>query len=58
MVDHARTAMAVGCAGLAVGRRVFTAPAPMSLVAELASIVHDDTEADLVRAMTGVVASS
>ncbi|MFI9010647.1 2-amino-3,7-dideoxy-D-threo-hept-6-ulosonate synthase [Actinosynnema sp. NPDC053489] len=58
VVDHARTAMAVGCAGLAVGRRVFTAPAPMSLVAELASIVHDDTEADLVRAMTGVVASS
>ncbi|GAB3009309.1 2-amino-3,7-dideoxy-D-threo-hept-6-ulosonate synthase [Saccharothrix stipae] len=58
VVDHARTAMAVGCAGLAVGRRVFTAPAPMPLVAELASIVHHHTGSDLVRAMTGVVASS
>ncbi|MDQ2587681.1 2-amino-3,7-dideoxy-D-threo-hept-6-ulosonate synthase [Saccharothrix yanglingensis] len=58
LVDHARTAMAVGCAGLAVGRRVFTSPTPMSLVAELASIVHEESEADLVRAMTGAVASS
>jgi 2-amino-4,5-dihydroxy-6-oxo-7-(phosphonooxy)heptanoate synthase len=58
LVDHARTAMAVGCAGLAVGRRVFTSPTPMPLVAELASIVHEDPRADLVRAVTGVVASS
>lgn len=58
LVDHARTAMAVGCAGLAVGRRVFTSPTPMTLVAELASIVHEDPRADLVRAVTGVVASS
>jgi 2-amino-4,5-dihydroxy-6-oxo-7-(phosphooxy)heptanoate synthase len=55
LVDHARAAMAMGCAGLAVGRRVFTAPSPMSLVAELASVVHVDHDADLVHAITGAV---
>jgi len=40
LVDHARAAMAAGCGGLAVGRRVFSDPSPMSLVAELASVVH------------------
>ncbi|MBW4721030.1 2-amino-3,7-dideoxy-D-threo-hept-6-ulosonate synthase [Saccharothrix obliqua] len=48
-VDDARAAMAAGCAGLAVGRRVFTSSAPMSLVAELASVVHAGQDADLVR---------
>ncbi|MEV0679589.1 2-amino-3,7-dideoxy-D-threo-hept-6-ulosonate synthase [Actinosynnema sp. NPDC050436] len=52
-VDHARAAMAMGCAGLAVGRRVFTSPAPLALVAELASVIHADHHAGLVPAMTG-----
>ncbi|SFY20047.1 2-amino-3,7-dideoxy-D-threo-hept-6-ulosonate synthase [Streptomyces atratus] len=38
--DFARTAMAAGCRGLAVGRRVFTSPAPGKTVRELADIVH------------------
>ncbi|CCH33633.1 2-amino-3,7-dideoxy-D-threo-hept-6-ulosonate synthase [Actinosynnema sp. NPDC047251] len=55
LVDHARASMATGCAGLAVGRRVFTSPAPMTLVAELASVIHADHPAELVHAMTGAV---
>ncbi|MBB5959175.1 2-amino-4,5-dihydroxy-6-oxo-7-(phosphonooxy)heptanoate synthase [Saccharothrix tamanrassetensis] len=55
VVDHARDAMATGCAGLAVGRRVFTSPSPKSLVAELASVIHVDHHADLVHAVAGVV---
>ncbi|WP_433262757.1 2-amino-3,7-dideoxy-D-threo-hept-6-ulosonate synthase [Actinosynnema sp. CS-041913] len=55
VVDHARASMATGCAGLAVGRRVFTSPSPMSLVAELASVIHVDHHAALVHAMTGAV---
>ncbi|RKT56464.1 2-amino-3,7-dideoxy-D-threo-hept-6-ulosonate synthase [Saccharothrix australiensis] len=54
VVDHARAAMATGCAGLAAGRRVFTAPSPAALVAELASVIHVDRHADLVRAVAGV----
>lgn len=53
LASHARTAMATGCAGLAVGRRVFTSPAPMPLVAELASIVHAPADADLLHTLTG-----
>ncbi|MFD9703419.1 2-amino-3,7-dideoxy-D-threo-hept-6-ulosonate synthase [Lentzea sp. NPDC059081] len=52
LAGHARTAMAAGCAGLAVGRRVFTSPAPMPLVAELASIVHAPAEQDLLHVLT------
>lgn len=52
LAGHARTAMATGCAGLAVGRRVFTSPTPMQLVAELASIVHAPVGASLVHALT------
>ncbi|GAA3875662.1 2-amino-3,7-dideoxy-D-threo-hept-6-ulosonate synthase [Saccharothrix violaceirubra] len=58
LVDTARAVMAAGCAGLAVGRRVFTAPSPLALVAELASVVHGDPDADLVHytsTMTGAV---
>lgn len=32
--------MATGCRGLAVGRRIFSAPSPASLVARLAAVVH------------------
>jgi len=49
---QARVAMAAGCAGLAVGRRVFTSPTPMQLVAELTSIVHAPTDESLIRALT------
>jgi 2-amino-4,5-dihydroxy-6-oxo-7-(phosphonooxy)heptanoate synthase len=38
--DFARTALATGCQGLAIGRRVFTAAAPGRLVRELVDIVH------------------
>ncbi|XVV01548.1 2-amino-3,7-dideoxy-D-threo-hept-6-ulosonate synthase [Actinosynnema sp. CA-248983] len=55
LVDYARASMAMGCAGLAVGRRVFTSPQPMSLVAELASVIHADDPAGLVPAMSGAV---
>ncbi|CAL9394617.1 2-amino-4,5-dihydroxy-6-oxo-7-(phosphonooxy)heptanoate synthase [Actinosynnema sp. ALI-1.44] len=55
LVDYARASMAMGCAGLAVGRRVFTSPQPMSLVAELASVIHAEDPADLVPAMSGAV---
>jgi len=55
VVDRARASMAAGCAGLAVGRRVFTAPSPVALVAELAAVVHvdrhPDPHPDLVRAV-------
>ncbi|PRY45084.1 2-amino-3,7-dideoxy-D-threo-hept-6-ulosonate synthase [Umezawaea tangerina] len=39
-VGYAAAAMRAGCAGLAIGRRVFTDPAPRSLVAGLVSAVH------------------
>ncbi len=52
VAGHARTAMAAGCSGLAVGRRVFSSPAPMPLVAELASIVHAPADADLLHVLT------
>ncbi|MEO6090437.1 MAG: 2-amino-3,7-dideoxy-D-threo-hept-6-ulosonate synthase [Umezawaea sp.] len=39
-VGYAAAAMRAGCAGLAIGRRVFTDPAPRALVAELSSAVH------------------
>ncbi|MET9364740.1 2-amino-3,7-dideoxy-D-threo-hept-6-ulosonate synthase [Streptomyces sp. NPDC006632] len=40
LTDFATTAMAVGCSGLAVGRRVFGSANPAATVRELASIVH------------------
>ncbi|MFI9817859.1 2-amino-3,7-dideoxy-D-threo-hept-6-ulosonate synthase [Saccharothrix variisporea] len=55
LVDYARASMAMGCAGLAVGRRVFTSPQPMSLVAELASVIHAEDPAELVPAMSGAL---
>ncbi|MGY1503769.1 2-amino-3,7-dideoxy-D-threo-hept-6-ulosonate synthase (plasmid) [Streptomyces sp. QTS52] len=38
--DFARTALAAGCRGVAIGRRVFTSPSPERLVRELVDIVH------------------
>ncbi|MFG2298605.1 2-amino-3,7-dideoxy-D-threo-hept-6-ulosonate synthase [Streptomyces sp. NPDC048603] len=40
LTRFARSAVGAGCAGLAVGRRVFGSPDPEALVRELASIVH------------------
>ncbi|MEU7475261.1 2-amino-3,7-dideoxy-D-threo-hept-6-ulosonate synthase [Lentzea sp. NPDC042327] len=54
LAGHARAAMAAGCAGLAVGRRVFASPTPMQLVAELAAIVHTPTDTSLIDALTAL----
>jgi 2-amino-4,5-dihydroxy-6-oxo-7-(phosphonooxy)heptanoate synthase len=40
LVDYARTALDAGCAGLAVGRRIFTSPTPRSLMNKLAAVLH------------------
>ncbi|HEY0496450.1 MAG TPA: 2-amino-3,7-dideoxy-D-threo-hept-6-ulosonate synthase [Kutzneria sp.] len=40
LVGYARAALDAGCAGLAVGRRVFTAPTPRSLMNKLAAVLH------------------
>jgi 2-amino-4,5-dihydroxy-6-oxo-7-(phosphonooxy)heptanoate synthase len=40
LIDYATELMAAGCAGLAVGRKVFTSANPASLVARLAAVVH------------------
>lgn len=40
LAQYAQSAVDAGCAGLAVGRRVFTDPEPEALVRELAAIVH------------------
>ncbi len=40
LLDFGRAMMGAGCAGLAVGRRVFGAVAPRELVRELVSVVH------------------
>ncbi|MCQ4084297.1 2-amino-3,7-dideoxy-D-threo-hept-6-ulosonate synthase [Streptomyces sp. RB6PN25] len=41
IADFAASALAVGCRGLAVGRRVFGSATPRATVLELAGIVHD-----------------
>jgi 2-amino-4,5-dihydroxy-6-oxo-7-(phosphonooxy)heptanoate synthase len=40
LVAYARAALDAGCAGLAVGRRVFTSPTPRSLLHQLAAVLH------------------
>jgi 2-amino-4,5-dihydroxy-6-oxo-7-(phosphonooxy)heptanoate synthase len=40
LFEFAVTAVDMGCAGLAVGRRVFSSPSPDKAVRELASIIH------------------
>lgn len=58
---HAAAAMAAGCRGLAVGRRIFSAPSPASLVSRLAAVVHSgaprlDDRSHQFPMTTGVVA--
>ena len=40
LVDYGTAVMASGCRGLAVGRRIFSAPSPARLVSRLAAVVH------------------
>lgn len=40
IADFAASALAAGCRGLAVGRRVFGSPQPRATVAELAGVIH------------------
>lgn len=40
LFEFATLALAAGCSGLAVGRRVFTSPAPRHAVRQLAAIIH------------------
>ncbi|MBD0740980.1 fructose-bisphosphate aldolase [Streptomyces sp. CBMA152] len=50
--DFARTALASGCQGLAVGRRIFTSPTPRQVVRELADIVHGSRTDELTLSPT------
>ncbi|GAA2513495.1 2-amino-3,7-dideoxy-D-threo-hept-6-ulosonate synthase [Winogradskya humida] len=45
LVAYATAAVDAGCAGLAVGRRVFRSPAPTAALKALASVVHGDEPA-------------
>ncbi|OXM54938.1 2-amino-3,7-dideoxy-D-threo-hept-6-ulosonate synthase [Amycolatopsis alba] len=47
LVKTAAELMAAGCAGLAVGRRIFTSDNPAAVVARLASVVHATDPASL-----------
>ncbi|MCD7440456.1 fructose-bisphosphate aldolase [Streptomyces lincolnensis] len=40
LVEYGTAVMASGCRGLAVGRRIFSAPSPAALVSRLAAVVH------------------
>lgn len=54
--EFASAALNAGCRGLAVGRRVFTSPAPRRAVGELAAIVHGPqwpSRGELVTEMAG-----
>ncbi|WP_434028145.1 2-amino-3,7-dideoxy-D-threo-hept-6-ulosonate synthase [Streptomyces graminofaciens] len=51
LIEYGRAVMASGCRGLAVGRRIFSAPSPASLVARLAAVVHSGTDGDLAKGM-------
>ncbi|GHA03996.1 2-amino-3,7-dideoxy-D-threo-hept-6-ulosonate synthase [Streptomyces purpurascens] len=52
LVEYGTAVMATGCRGLAVGRRIFSAPSPASLVARLAAVVHGDGGASNGMSMT------
>jgi len=47
LISYGTALMAAGCHGLAVGRRVFGAPNPASLLSRLAAVVHSRTTADV-----------
>jgi 2-amino-4,5-dihydroxy-6-oxo-7-(phosphooxy)heptanoate synthase len=58
LLEFATSALRAGCRGLAIGRRVFTNPAPRRVVRELAAIVHGRelvTEPARQRPMVGVL---
>ncbi|MFI9580561.1 2-amino-3,7-dideoxy-D-threo-hept-6-ulosonate synthase [Streptomyces sp. NPDC052236] len=40
LIEYGRSVMASGCQGLAVGRRIFSARSPASLVSRLSAVVH------------------
>ncbi|WP_246258171.1 2-amino-3,7-dideoxy-D-threo-hept-6-ulosonate synthase [Amycolatopsis anabasis] len=40
LISYGTSLMLAGCRGLAIGRRIFSAPAPASLVSRLAAVVH------------------
>jgi 2-amino-4,5-dihydroxy-6-oxo-7-(phosphonooxy)heptanoate synthase len=42
LIDYGTAVMRSGCRGLAVGRRVFSHPAPRALMSQLADVVHAD----------------
>ena len=48
LVEYARSALDAGCAGLAVGRRIFTSPTPLSLMNKLAHVIHPADRAHLL----------
>ncbi|MBA8927019.1 2-amino-4,5-dihydroxy-6-oxo-7-(phosphonooxy)heptanoate synthase [Kutzneria viridogrisea] len=57
LAEYARAALDVGCAGLAIGRRVFSAPNPLSLVHRLAAVLHPDAVANHPSMTTGAGAA-
>ncbi|MEV4035244.1 MULTISPECIES: 2-amino-3,7-dideoxy-D-threo-hept-6-ulosonate synthase [Streptomyces] len=40
LVEYGAAVMATGCGGLAIGRRIFSAPSPAALVSRLSAVVH------------------
>ncbi|MFI6008280.1 2-amino-3,7-dideoxy-D-threo-hept-6-ulosonate synthase [Streptomyces sp. NPDC051243] len=56
LVEYGTAVMAAGCRGLAIGRRIFSAPSPRALVSRLASVVHG--RAPEAGGATGMSASS
>jgi 2-amino-4,5-dihydroxy-6-oxo-7-(phosphonooxy)heptanoate synthase len=40
LIEYGSAVMASGCRGLAIGRRIFSAPSPASLVSRLSAVVH------------------
>jgi 2-amino-4,5-dihydroxy-6-oxo-7-(phosphonooxy)heptanoate synthase len=55
---YAEDVMAAGCAGLAVGRRVFSDPDPYQTVRRLASIVHPGRDEPLLGAASSISLSA
>lgn len=56
LVAYGQAAMAAGCSGLAIGRRVFQHPQPGVMVRRLAEVVHQDmgnSLTDPLRALAG-----
>jgi 2-amino-4,5-dihydroxy-6-oxo-7-(phosphonooxy)heptanoate synthase len=49
LIGYAGSVMRAGCRGLAVGRRVFSAPSPRALMSQLTSVVHAEQPATPTR---------